>query len=141
MFFLKKTKKQGGGRGRGGVVFCGVDSHVNPETLKHLIRSEWAWRWEIGRLLRRLSGTPQGFLTATRGGEEEVNEEEEEEEEQQSSTSLWWTESALLSPQAVHSRRRHGPRGTQKHRRRKPGTGALWDRRQTRLTSPDCAQL
>lgn len=75
----------------GAVVFCGVDPHVNPETLEHLIRSEWAWRWEIGRLLKRLNGTPQGFLTATRGGEEEVNEEaeeEEEEERQQSSTSL-----------------------------------------------------
>lgn len=54
----------GGGGGGGcdgpggerGPVFCGVDPHVKPETLEHLIRSEWAWRWETGELLRGLVG-------------------------------------------------------------------------------------
>lgn len=36
--------------------FCGVDPHVNPETLEHLIRTEWASRWETGQLLRGLAG-------------------------------------------------------------------------------------
>lgn len=42
----------GGKRAR----FCGVDPHVKPETLEHLIRSEWASRWETGELLRGLVG-------------------------------------------------------------------------------------
>ena len=39
-----------------GARFCGVDPHVRPETLEHLIRSEWASRLETGELLKGLVG-------------------------------------------------------------------------------------